>query len=113
MAEIIEIPLSPISSIPDNARRETWTVRGETNEVPFYAFGPHKIWGATAMVLAELLDDIRPSAENNILQYPIEESIEMKQTALLPGPGLPRSRGLREKGNVARIDRRRLRRPGS
>jgi 8-oxo-dGTP pyrophosphatase MutT (NUDIX family) len=38
------------------ALRETWEEIG----VPFYAFGPHKIWGATAMVLAEFLDVLGP-----------------------------------------------------
>jgi 8-oxo-dGTP pyrophosphatase MutT (NUDIX family) len=61
VAEIIEVPLSHLRD-PRNARRETWMVRGEPTEVPFYAFGPHKIWGATAMVLAEFLDVVRPLA---------------------------------------------------
>ena len=53
--EILEVPLAHLRD-PGNTRRETWTIRGEAVEVPFYAFGPHKIWGATAMVLAEFLD---------------------------------------------------------
>lgn len=63
VAEIIEVPLSHLRD-PRNARRETWTIRGETTEVPFYAFGPHKIWGATAMVLAEFLDVIGPERDD-------------------------------------------------
>lgn len=54
VAEILEIPLDHLLD-PQNIRRETWTFRGTDVEVPFYAFGEHKIWGATAMVLAELL----------------------------------------------------------
>lgn len=54
VAEIIEVPLAHLAD-PSSARRENWTLRGRTVEVPFYAFGPHKIWGATAMVLAEFL----------------------------------------------------------
>jgi 8-oxo-dGTP pyrophosphatase MutT (NUDIX family) len=54
VAEIIEVPLAHLAD-PASARRENWTLRGRTVEVPFYAFGPHKIWGATAMVLAEFL----------------------------------------------------------
>lgn len=53
--EILEIPLEHLRD-PASTRRETWTIRGEAAEVPFYAFGSHKIWGATAMVLAEFLD---------------------------------------------------------
>lgn len=52
--EILEIPLEHLLD-PQNVRREIWTFRGTDVEVPFYAFGEHKIWGATAMVLAELI----------------------------------------------------------
>ena len=54
VAEIIEVPFAHLLD-PASARREDWTLGGRTVEVPFYAFGPHKIWGATAMVLAEFL----------------------------------------------------------
>jgi 8-oxo-dGTP pyrophosphatase MutT (NUDIX family) len=54
VAEIIEVPLARLLD-PAVARREDWTLGGRSVEIPFYAFGPHKIWGATAMVLAEFL----------------------------------------------------------
>jgi 8-oxo-dGTP pyrophosphatase MutT (NUDIX family) len=54
VAEILEIPLDHLLD-PQNVRREMWQIRGFDVEVPFYAFGVHKIWGATAMVLAELI----------------------------------------------------------
>jgi len=53
-SEVIEIPLGHLID-EANIRREEWTIRGIPVVVPFYAFGPHKIWGATAMVLAEFL----------------------------------------------------------
>jgi 8-oxo-dGTP pyrophosphatase MutT (NUDIX family) len=53
--EVLEVPLAHLRD-PRHAQRETWTIRGEAVEVPFYLYGPHKIWGATAMVLAEFLD---------------------------------------------------------
>jgi len=53
--EILEIPLAHLRD-PGHVARETRTIRGEATEVPFYRFGSHKIWGATAMVLAEFLD---------------------------------------------------------
>ena len=46
------MPLSHVLD-PDHVRRETWRIDGLPVEVPFYAFENHKIWGATAMVLAE------------------------------------------------------------
>jgi 8-oxo-dGTP pyrophosphatase MutT (NUDIX family) len=56
--EILEIPVAHLLD-NNNARRETWTFEIGPREVPFYAFGPHKIWGATAMVLSELLEIFR------------------------------------------------------
>src|SRR5512141_506557 len=52
--EVIEAPVDHLAD-PANVRRETRHYGGRDIEVPFYAFGSHKIWGATAMVLAELL----------------------------------------------------------
>jgi 8-oxo-dGTP pyrophosphatase MutT (NUDIX family) len=54
VAEVIEVPIDHLLN-PQNVRREIWTLRGTEVEVPFYAYTGHKIWGATAMVLAELL----------------------------------------------------------
>ena len=52
VAELIEVPLSTLFD-RDVIRREPWTLRGVTVEVPFYQIGPHKVWGATAMILSE------------------------------------------------------------
>jgi hypothetical protein len=40
---------------PETRQEEVWEIRGAPVRVPFYAVGQHKIWGATAMVLCELL----------------------------------------------------------
>ena len=58
VAEILEVPLERLLD-PRTVVRERWTIRGEPVEVPFFSFGGHKIWGATAMVLAEFLEVIR------------------------------------------------------
>ena len=52
VAGLIEVPLSALF---DRAvvKREPWTLRGVTVEVPFYQIGTHKVWGATAMILSE------------------------------------------------------------
>ena len=63
VAEVLEIPLDHLLN-PQNVRWETWTLRGIKVEVPFYAFGKHKIWGATAMVLAELVEIIKGLSSN-------------------------------------------------
>ena len=58
VAEVIEIPLDHLLDL-GNIKRETWPIRGLDVTVPFYSFQEHKIWGATAMVLAELLDLVK------------------------------------------------------
>jgi len=58
VSEVIEVPLVRLLE-PETVREESWTIRGERVDVPFYAYGKHKIWGATAMVLAEFLEVVR------------------------------------------------------
>lgn len=58
VAEVIEVPLDHLLNTK-NVRREVWPLRGLDVSVPFYSFQDHKIWGATAMIMAELLDLIR------------------------------------------------------
>ena len=58
VAEVIELPLGHLLD-PANIRREKWVIRDIPVDVPFYAFGPHKIWGATAMVLAEFVEALK------------------------------------------------------
>ena len=55
VAEVLEVPVDHLLDA-GTVRRETWTHEGGPYDVPFFAFGEHKIWGATAMVLAELLE---------------------------------------------------------
>ena len=38
----------------ENKKRETWKLRGQDVEVPFYLLKHQKVWGATAMILSEL-----------------------------------------------------------
>ena len=52
VAELIEVPLSTLFD-RDAMKREPWMLRGVTVEVPFFQIGPHKVWGATAMILSE------------------------------------------------------------
>ena len=50
---------SSIGSEPAGPPPRDWTFDIGPRRVPFYAFGPHKIWGATAMVLSEFLEILR------------------------------------------------------
>jgi 8-oxo-dGTP pyrophosphatase MutT (NUDIX family) len=54
VAELLEVPLALLLD-PATRREEDWTWRGAELHVPFYAVGEHKVWGATAIVLAEFL----------------------------------------------------------
>jgi 8-oxo-dGTP pyrophosphatase MutT (NUDIX family) len=60
VAEVIEVPLDHLLD-PQSVKREMWTYKGAQIEVPFYSFQEDKIWGATAMVLAELVEVLRKS----------------------------------------------------
>ena len=54
VAQLIETPLLDLLD-EANRRSETWDFRGRSSEVPFFAIQGHTIWGATAMMLSELL----------------------------------------------------------
>jgi len=58
VAEVIEVPIDHLLD-PGSIRRESWIRRGRAVEVPFFLFGTHKVWGATAMVLSEFLEIFR------------------------------------------------------
>ncbi len=62
VAEVIDVPVDHLLDAK-NVRRETWPLRGMDVRVPFYFFQGHKIWGATAMILAELIDLISSPRE--------------------------------------------------
>jgi 8-oxo-dGTP pyrophosphatase MutT (NUDIX family) len=58
VAGIIEAPLGTLLD-PGTIKRETWNIRGVDREVPYFALGQDKVWGATAMILAEFLEILR------------------------------------------------------
>ncbi|WP_456427251.1 NUDIX hydrolase [Rhodocaloribacter sp.] len=62
VAEVLAVPLARLTA-PGVRRREPWTLRGRTVEVPFFDLDGHKVWGATAMMLAELLALVEDTAE--------------------------------------------------
>jgi 8-oxo-dGTP pyrophosphatase MutT (NUDIX family) len=51
---ILEVPLADLLS-PANHRHEVRTLHGERYVVPYFALEGEKVWGATAMILAEFL----------------------------------------------------------
>ncbi|HCB49906.1 MAG: hypothetical protein AMJ56_17620 [Anaerolineae bacterium SG8_19] len=58
VAEILEVPLRHLLD-PGNQLEELWEIRGYQVQVPYYLVGPHKVWGATAMILSEFLERLK------------------------------------------------------
>lgn len=54
VADLLEVPLSLLAD-PAIRREEEWIWRDAPLHVPFYAVDKHKVWGATATILAEFL----------------------------------------------------------
>ncbi len=54
VAEVIEAPLAELLD-PRNRRVEIWPLHGKPVRVPFFEVRGNKVWGATAMILAEFL----------------------------------------------------------
>ncbi len=61
VAEVLEVPVRHLLH-PATRCEETWDLRGARVRVPYYAVGSHKVWGATAMVLCELLSLLNDGA---------------------------------------------------
>ena len=76
VAELIEVPL-PLLLDPATLTEEVWEIRGAPRQVAFYRHGEHKIWGATARVLGQLVALLTP------------ESAADATTRLAPGTVLP------------------------
>ena len=58
VAELIETPLSLLLD-PATLVRTVWELHGTPVEVPFFDVYGHQVWGATAMVLSELVTLLR------------------------------------------------------
>ena len=53
VAELLEIPISYFVG-PANRRVEIWKIEGKPRRIPFFLYGPHKIWGATGMIMSQM-----------------------------------------------------------
>jgi len=52
--QILRVPIDRLLA-PETRVVEPWTLHGQEVEVPYYDVDGHTVWGATAMMLAELL----------------------------------------------------------
>ena len=55
---ILRVPLDRLLA-PETRVVEPWTLHGQEVEVPYYDVNGHTVWGATAMMIAELLATLR------------------------------------------------------
>ena len=58
VAQLLEVPLAALFD-PAHRRREAWQLADRPAQVPFFAIQDQAIWGATAMILSELLAVVR------------------------------------------------------
>ncbi len=58
VAELLETPLHHLTD-PKNRGVETRQFRGKTVHIPYFDVQGHKVWGATAMILNELLERVK------------------------------------------------------
>lgn len=56
--EVLQVPVDHLLD-PDSRIVETWTLHGAEVDVPYYEVEGYTVWGATAMMLAEVLELIR------------------------------------------------------
>lgn len=54
VAELIEAPIDLLLD-PSIVRHEERTIRDRRMHIPYFSIGAHKVWGATSLVLAELI----------------------------------------------------------
>ncbi len=54
VAKLLEVPLAALQD-PANRHEETWQLRDRTAIVPYFSVENQVVWGATAMMLSELL----------------------------------------------------------
>ena len=58
VAEVLEVSLRHLMD-PRTRGEGWWTIRGYRLLVPYYNVQGHKVWGATAMMLSELIERLK------------------------------------------------------
>jgi 8-oxo-dGTP pyrophosphatase MutT (NUDIX family) len=57
VAEVLFVPF-PVFLDPSRLRIERWNRSGREMEVYFYSYGPHEIWGLTARIIKDFLEEL-------------------------------------------------------
>lgn len=58
VAELLQLPIVHLFD-ETNVRTERWVLRDKETEVPYFDVFGHKVWGATAIILSELIEVLR------------------------------------------------------
>lgn len=58
VAELLQLPIVHLFD-ESNVRSESWVLRDKETEVPYFDVFGHKVWGATAIILSELIEVLR------------------------------------------------------
>lgn len=66
VAEVFSVPLIHLLD-PRHKREELRDFNGYEMRVPYYAFGGHKVWGATAIMLSELEHRLRETLPADLI----------------------------------------------
>lgn len=61
VATVIEAPIGELVD-PANVASEVREIRGRQMHVPYFAIAGHKVWGATALILAQLVSRLEAAA---------------------------------------------------
>jgi 8-oxo-dGTP pyrophosphatase MutT (NUDIX family) len=87
VAEVIDLPLAHLLD-PATIEEEVWEYQGSQRRVCFYRYGEHKIWGATARILHQIVTLLDPAlAEVGTFSGAAGET----GRRLVPGDTWPRS----------------------
>jgi 8-oxo-dGTP pyrophosphatase MutT (NUDIX family) len=64
IAEVFGVPLSYVQD-PTNIQVEEWVIHDHPTLVPYFPLHGHKVWGATAIILSELLVRLQRAQESH------------------------------------------------
>src|SRR5215218_134388 len=87
VAEVIDLPLAHLLD-PATLEEELWDFQGSARRVSFYRYGEHKIWGATARILHQLVTLLDPT-QADVGTFP--GAAGETDRRLAPGDTWPRS----------------------
>jgi 8-oxo-dGTP pyrophosphatase MutT (NUDIX family) len=90
VAEVIDLPLAHLLD-PATVEEEVWDFQGAPRRVSFYRYGEHKIWGATARILHQIVGLLDPAQAEAGASGDLGIAGREPGRRLAPGDSWPRS----------------------